>query len=326
MTTGETDLLPGSCGEARVRQEATSTRQHGTKAKYVVDKCRCDECKRGARDYERWRCRQRAYGKAAYIDAGPARAHVQALQDAGMGWKRVARAAGLSESVVWKLLYGDRTRNLAPSKRIRPRTATLIFAVTADLADGARVDATGTHRRLQALIANGWSGSSLGRRLGMTPANFWTMLRRRYVTAGKARQVRGLYDELWRAQPPTGTVAERGAVTRAQGFAQDYGWLPPLWWDDETIDDPTAAPYRPCEPAPAAGPGRPRLTLAGDVDEIAVERLARGEIVTGSTTAERYEAFVLLRARGVTASAAAELLRLSPSARSLFIQTFGAVA
>jgi hypothetical protein len=67
-------------------------REHGTHARYVVDRCRCDRCRAATREYERER---RARIEPAYVSAGPARRHVEELRAAGVGLKQVAKAAGL---------------------------------------------------------------------------------------------------------------------------------------------------------------------------------------------------------------------------------------
>lgn len=41
----------------------TNRYDHGTHACYVQDHCRCDDCTRANRDYERNRIRQKAYGR-----------------------------------------------------------------------------------------------------------------------------------------------------------------------------------------------------------------------------------------------------------------------
>jgi hypothetical protein len=215
-------------------------RPHG-RAKYVVEKCRCDVCRTAANVYERNRYRQRAYGRAAYVDAAPGREHVRTLQAAGMGWKRIAESAGLGNSVVWKLLYGDPTRNMGPSKRIRPDTERKILAVTLNLADGANVDATGTHRRLKALVALGYSQNRLAEQLGMTRGNFGKMMGYSRVTAGTATAVRELYDR-WSLLPAKKLSPRDTGVVRSRNYAKAHGWAPPLAWDDDTIDDPTAEP------------------------------------------------------------------------------------
>lgn len=217
--------------------------EHGTRNAYVVDKCRCRPCRDAASAYERRRAKDRAYGREAYVDAAPVRAHIEALQAQGMGWKRVAAAAGLDTSVVWKLIYGDPARALAPTKRVMPKTRDAILAVTLDLAAGATIDGTGTRRRLQALVAIGWSMSELARRMGMLPSNFGTAIHgRREVTVATATKARDLYEQLWDTPaPPSG---RHGSVPiRARNYARRAGWHVPMAWDDETIDDPTATPF-----------------------------------------------------------------------------------
>ncbi|WP_156960825.1 sigma factor-like helix-turn-helix DNA-binding protein [Amycolatopsis taiwanensis] len=220
------------------------TRPHG-RTKYVVEKCHCEVCRTASRAYENHRRRQRAYGRQAYVDAEPARQHVRKLQAAGLGWKRVAQLAGLDHSVVWKLIYGDRKRFDGPSKRIRPETERKILAVRAtldNLGDNALVDGTGTRRRLEALIAMGWSKAKLAARLGMTPTNFGSTMQRARLHAATVRAVRVLYNELWDIRPPEDTHRDKIAASRARTYAQRHGFVPPQAWDDDTIDDPVAQP------------------------------------------------------------------------------------
>lgn len=224
--------------------EPRKVRPHG-RAKYVVEKCRCEICRKDARAYENNRRRQRAYGRAAYVDAEPARQHVRELQAAGLGWKRVAALAGLDHSVVWKLLYGDRKRFDGPSKRVRPATEQKILAVQATLdtlGDMALVDATGARRRLQALVAMGWSQTKLADRLGVLRSNFTGTMRRDKLHVATVRAVRKLYDELWDVPPPEDTHRHKIAASRARRYATEHGFVPPLAWDDDTIDDPAAVP------------------------------------------------------------------------------------
>lgn len=254
-------------------------RPHG-RTKYVVERCRCDVCRAGAREYERHRQRQRAYGRHAYVDATPVREHVQHLQAEGMGWKRIARAAGLGESVVWKLLYGDPTRNMAPSKRVRPTTAEKLLSVTLDLANGVRVPAGPTWLRIHGLIALGYSKSWIARQLGSnTPA---LQLSGESVLKVHADAVERLAEQ-YATIPGPSIRARRYAAAR--GWTPDLLWIDPEDWTDHAeIDD--------------------------DVDEIAVERATRGEPVN-LNHAERAEAMHRLLALGVNKTEIARRLRLS---------------
>lgn len=211
--------------------------EHGTLTGYKIHRCRCDACTAANRRYVNRRERLIAYGRWEFmVDAAPVREHVHALGARGLGWKRVAKLSGVSNGAMSKLLYGDRGHGLAPTKRVRPATATAILAVRADLdtlADGANTDAAGTRRRIQALACLGWSLSEQARRLGWSVQNYSILQRRQKVGAKTARAVRALYDEL--SMTPAG---DRPGAERARRDAARKGYLPPLAWDDDLIDLP----------------------------------------------------------------------------------------
>jgi hypothetical protein len=221
-----------------------TSREHGN-AKYHLEKCRCGTCCQAARDYENNRYRAIAYGRwHPFVDAEFAEGTDVPADGFGIGWIRVAKLAGVSTGGVSKLLYGDRPRGLAPTKRVRPETALKLLAVEPTLANlGARtpIDATGTRRRLQALVAKGWTQSELARRLGMDRANFGRTIVSSLVEAGTARAVLALYDELWRLDP-TAEGVPRYRAEAARLIARNNRWAPIGAWDDESIDDPAAAP------------------------------------------------------------------------------------
>jgi len=191
-----------------------TVREHG-RAKYVVERCRCDVCRQAVRDYERWRNKQKAMGREPYVDATKAREHLRWLSDCGMGWKHAARLAGVPESTVWKLLYGCPSRGMGPSKRIRRRTGRRIVAVMPrleNLAPGTRIDATNTKAQLRALRDAGWTWRALGERCGVEGSNLCKVLRNDEVTARTALAIRTLYrSEL---NPPADAIRQtRQAVS-----------------------------------------------------------------------------------------------------------------
>lgn len=205
--------------------------QHGTGPAYVMDRCRCNACTDNRTAYEARRRRQTAYGRwRPYIDAEPARQHVRALMAQGMGWQRIARTAGVNNSMVAKLLYGATDRGMAPSKRIRPEHADRILAVELDLADAALADAHGTWLRLQALVAIGWPKAHLAAALGRGRA---LQFRRGMILVSTAAQVRDLYEQRWNTPGPS---------ERARRYAAARGWATPLELDDDHIDDPDYTP------------------------------------------------------------------------------------
>lgn len=218
-------------------------RDHGY-ARYRLDGCRCYTCAAARSDYDDNRNRAIAYGTwHPWVDADPVRAHVTHLRSCGLGLRRIAAAAGVQRSTLVGLMNGKPGR--APASRIRPVTALRILDVQPtwnNLGDSTVIDATGTVRRLRALVALGWSQAKLAQRLGLTPSNFTTTINADRVLVRTARAVRGLYDELWNQAPPEDTHREKLAASRARNLASARGWVSPLAWDDDSIDDPAARP------------------------------------------------------------------------------------
>lgn len=216
-------------------------RPHG-RDRYVIDKCRCGTCRQSNREYVRWLSKQHAYGRPRYVDATPAREHLRELMAAGMGHRRISHIAEVPHGTVSKLLYGN-YHGRPPSKRIRQQTADRLLAVRLDLADAVPVPSVGTRRRLRALVAIGWSMSKLAERLGVQPGNFGPLIHsRERITRSTATAVSELYDQLWDQPPPEGTHRDRVAASRARNYARRHGWVPPMAWDDDEIDDPDAVP------------------------------------------------------------------------------------
>ena len=209
--------------------------------------CRRPECLARDRDYMRTRNRLIAYGRwQPYVDAEPVRAHVRMLMSHSIGLQRVRRLAHIPNGTMCKLLYGDGTRNMPPSKRVRTRTADQLLAVKASLdlvAPSALVDATGTRRRLQALVAVGWPQMSLARLSGLDKLTINDQVHHTVTTAygSTARTVRDLYDQLWNTDPASHNIAARW-INEARTLATTKRWAPPGAWDDDYIDSPAATP------------------------------------------------------------------------------------
>lgn len=231
------------------QNQSPAERPHGTRARYVHGPgpgtgpgCRCQQCTRANRERYRQESRLRAYGQwQPYVAAEPVREHIRALQVDGTGWRRVAQLAGLSLSTLNKVLYGG-PGDRPPPGRVRAETAEAILRVRPSLAPGALTDATGTRRRLQALVANGYSQAQLAARLGKTGSNLGAMMRLDQVTTQTCDTVRQLYDQLWDQAPAEHDQHTRQAAVRARNHARARGWVPPLAWDDDLIDRPEAWP------------------------------------------------------------------------------------
>jgi hypothetical protein len=92
------------------------------------------------------------------------------------------------------------------------------------------VDATGTRRRLQALVAIGWPTNELGARLG-NKSRYLKPLHADRVSRQTAESVDALYEQLKDTPGPDQRAVRRGARLH---------WAPPGYWDD--IDNPDAVP------------------------------------------------------------------------------------
>lgn len=192
------------------------------------------------RHYANFLHKQKGYGRfeSMLTDAGPARAHVLELQAAGMGARRIAELSGVARSQVQQLLRGRVDRGLpAPRQMSRANSDRLLAVQVPLLADGAQIPAFGCTRRLQALVAAGWSQTELSERLGMVINNLnkLTRGRQQMCTTARARQIKDLFDQL---------QMQRGPSNRAALLGRRMGWALPLEWDEESIDDPDASPAR----------------------------------------------------------------------------------
>jgi hypothetical protein len=101
------------------------------------------------------------------------------------------------------------------------------------------VDATGTYRRIEALMALGWSLRTIAAEIDKHMAYPSKLLRTRTPTIHRstALAIADAYDRLSMKIPPDSPYK-----TRNLRYAKRAGLAPPLAWDDSTIDDPEAKP------------------------------------------------------------------------------------
>ncbi len=305
--------------QSRVTRECTHSQtrhQHGTRAAYVKDRCRCPECTAANTVASRTANRERIYGRwHPYVDAGPVREHIAVLRAAGIGAERIAELAGLSVSHIRQLAEHGHGHS-PPTHRVRPSTAMRVMSIGIDDASRAphsRVDATGTRRRLQALITIGWSAELLAHLLGRRPNSLHRSMTGTSVTARTANEVATLYQRLWNSSPPLTTDEQQSAADAARAHAAEHGWLPPLAWDDIDLD--------PKPPALSATPRR-----LHDMDEIAVERAVAGDNISYDdlTAGEQQEVVRRLTDRGNSIRDIAALLRTTKRTISRRRASFGA--
>ena len=231
--------------------------------------CSHDDCDRPPvargrckRHYVAYRKRMSLYGKweIGYVDANAARDRVLALVDAGMPLAQIAARIYTDPCVVQRLKNHPGGEGLQASRRVVDAILALdpsvVYTAYLDAADEAHVDGTGSRRRLRSLVAVGWPQRELAERCDWVYENLNTFINHedRGLTAAAARRVAAVFTEL-QLHP------EGGPSTKSRRLARAKGWVPPLAWDEDTIDDPHARP--------AELPDDDREHI---VDEILVER------------------------------------------------------
>ena len=210
--------------------------------------CPCDACRAiRTQQVTRWRLRSQQ-GVTFWMDAEPVRAHVLHLVKVyGMPDKAIAAQVGVGRWVLRSLFWGNNGR--PPSQRVVAEHGRRLLTARFDLdviPATSLVNSTGTQRRIQGLAVAGYGGSEVARRLGKLPPNLHRLMRSPAVTAGLARAVRDLANELETVPPPSGDRFERGAIVKARRHAAHHGWVALAAWDD--IDNPEAKPVLPDAP------------------------------------------------------------------------------
>lgn len=172
-----------------------STRPHGTRAKYVAEKCRCEPCTEANRIYNRERERRQTrirYGIEApsskYVDPTEAREHLEWLRSIGIGTRTIEQRSGIGRTAITKILAGDRGR-------IHADTAARILAVGRSAQPRSTlVDARPSWELIDDLLYLGFTRTRIAHELGATrPA---LQLGRRQITLRNARKVQAVYQRL----------------------------------------------------------------------------------------------------------------------------------
>lgn len=238
----------------------------------------------------------KAYGQwHPWIDAQVVRDHIAKQQAAGLGIARIATLSGVPQKTISRILYGRPSQNQPPSTRTVREIGEKILAVQAtfdNIADGARIDSTGTARRIGAMVVAGRTLREIAERLGAEESNLGRILRRPLVRADTARAVHQLYREWAFTMPPQDTERQRQNYKRARALARKRGWMGAFAW--ENIDDPTEKPKH-----------RVGAKAKREFDEIAVQELMDGRPVQAHFLDKREAARRLLD-RGVGPNLIAE--------------------
>lgn len=235
---------PTTPNEACTHKKATHV--HGTYACYVLDKCRCGDCRAAVVAYRRDEVRRRnyvAHGRKEYarlVDAGPARAHVRALMAAGLGTKQIYKRAGVGHTVIHGLIWGRPDRNGGkPTPRISRSVEARILAVPipgpSQLAGGAKVDPQPSINRLRALMHLGYSINRLAEFAGLDHQRFHGLTSGRHTTTSASTHaaIEQLFKRLWNTRPVPRDRFGQGSITRSVKYAEKRGWPMPLDLDDD---------------------------------------------------------------------------------------------
>jgi len=256
------------CGGAPNVLTAPIARKAISMTSTTTPTCRENNCDRAptrrglcTNHYRTYRHRMLAYQRweSTYIDGQETKAHLRELVAAGMAFRHIVARTGLSKDALQRL-------HAQPDHvtcRVARSTADKLLAISAREVftayryanESSVVDGTGSRRRLRALVAVGWPQRELAQRCDWVyeGLNYFINQEAKGLTAGAARRVEVVFREL-QLQPC-------GPSLKARRLAQRRGWLPPLAWDEDSIDDPYASPHCLDEPADD-----------GEVDEITVER------------------------------------------------------
>lgn len=158
---------------------------HGTRKNYAAG-CRCLPCRSVESCYQAMRAQARARGLTAWVDAGPARAHIASLKAQGVGLRQVAALADVSFRTVQAVQNGR--------PRVTRSIEARILQTKPVVAGAVLVNSYRTFHRLRILLQEGYTVAQLARWLRVRPSR----LRRRSkrVTAGRASEVKRWFDRL----------------------------------------------------------------------------------------------------------------------------------
>lgn len=213
--------------------------------------CRCEECRaRNSRLRKMWEA-----GVLPASRAGDAAELLARLVAQGWSSTAIASASGISRRTLDRQVVRARAGERVLLHR---HTADLILSMGAPTA--GFVGAAGPSRRLQGLARMGWTLDDLAAETGL-PFSTLAVIRqgtRSQTAARAATLIAAVYDRLCMVPGPSPVTAV---------YARSQGWVPPLAWDDDTIDDPTASPEGVQDRDPDAAPVNARKVHVDDIVE-----------------------------------------------------------
>lgn len=221
----------------------THPHQHGTYLAYKRDKCRCVPCSTAmSRRNKADKLKASRGQNNTSVSAERTRQHLHALKAAGVSVREISRRTGYSTSLLERIYRGVLTGTTQSTQD----DVLSIPVPHLRRYDKSRIDATGTRRRIRALVAIGHSLKVIAEDAGLSH-DVPTRISRvdnphQWVHIDVADKIRATYDRLWDQTPPQNTPRQRDKATMSRNRATANGWLPPLAWDDDQIDDPAYTP------------------------------------------------------------------------------------
>jgi hypothetical protein len=221
---------------------------HATRTCYTKYNCRLPDC---VQRYYAWDARRRAAQAAGewqpHVDADPVREHLRTLARHGITLHRAAEIAGIGPRSLHPLFQPENGQRRPIRHTVRPEIAARVLAIDPEKARPAKIDPTGTARRIQALVAIGWPMSHTADHLRLSRTYVHALVKRstrdHLILASTADKVDDGYLQIKDRRPCRYGITPL-MIKKARNLAASRGWPPPAYWDGrmDVIDDPHFAP------------------------------------------------------------------------------------
>lgn len=165
------------------------------------------------------------------MPAEPIRQRLLALLEQGATAESIGIAASVSGRTILNITEGRYKTVRRPAALILSRLT--LADILADDRDGGFVPALGARRRIQALMALGYTHEHMHRIAGVHTSRVLTPKGGQFVTRAMFDAIATMYERLSIRLGPS-------ELTRTR--SRKRGYVPPLCWDEGTIDDPAARP------------------------------------------------------------------------------------
>lgn len=193
----------------------------------------------------------RKTGRGTRVPVAPVRAHLRRLHFAyGMTAGMLAERCTLTEGPISEIIAGRRAGEKGERyalAEIRRENAESVLKIEPEIPTergGTRVNAIGTTRRVQGLAVIGYPVKWQGERIGFygPTFNLTAQGRREVVYFSTAYKVRSLYEKLEMDFHPERHGIGEQSIRQARHAAERNGYVAPILWDWDTIDDPEGFP------------------------------------------------------------------------------------